>query len=342
MMGHGDGLQVMRPTRPHLPHALHPPSHTLAPFRLQVRFRTYAHFDDLDLNLNRGYGLIEVAYNGSVVNSTFMGSKMRGGIDMDPKAIVVRYDDGGLTVTHDGELVIADQIPGWAPTTDWQFGGRADGRPQGQPLDRRRARVVGLPPRHRRRRVRCHFNGSDVSPLAAPSGYTYTADPAVFAFSPTTGPTDGNTTVVLKGSMLAGGSDYRCRFGAEGTTVAATYEPDEEELTCVSPRVDAGLLPGSDRGAAVVALEVSLNNRYYSSTGVPWRFYLPPDVDDARGPDRCARRPAPAPLPSSLPHPSLPAAATRRRRASARSSPSSVPTSAAETTISRASSRRPR
>ena len=61
---------------------------------MQVRFRTYAHFDDPDLNLNRGYGLIEVAYNGSVVNSTFMGSKMRGGIDMDPKAIVVRYDDG--------------------------------------------------------------------------------------------------------------------------------------------------------------------------------------------------------------------------------------------------------
>ena len=59
-----------------------------------MRFRTYAHFDDPDLNLNRGYGLIEVAYNGSVVNSTFMGSKMRGGIDMDPKAIVVRYDDG--------------------------------------------------------------------------------------------------------------------------------------------------------------------------------------------------------------------------------------------------------
>ena len=186
-------------------------------------------------------------------------------------------------------------------------------------------------------------NGSDVSPLAPPAGYTYTADPAVFSFSPTTGPTDGNTTVVLKGSMLAGGSDYRCRFGAEGTTVAATYEPDEEELTVCPPRVDAGLLPGSDRGAAVVALEVSLNNRYYSSTGA---MALLPTARRGRRPRaRPVRPPPPAPAPSiSSPRltPSLPRRSYASPAGVGAQLSSSVPTSAAETTTSRASSRRPR
>ena len=49
-------------------------------------------------------------------------------------------------------------------------------------------------------------------------------------------------------------------FGTSGTTGAATYEPDEEELTWGSPRGDAGLLPGSDRGAAVVALAQALGH----------------------------------------------------------------------------------
>ena len=209
-----------------------------------MRFRTYAHFDDPDLNLNRGYGLIEVAYNGSVVNSTFMGSKMRGGIDMDPKAIVVRYDDGGLTVTHDGELVIADQIPGWAPTTDWQFGwgARTGDRKDNHWIDDVRVSSGFLLDTGAVAFGVTLNNGSDVSPLAPPAGYTYTADPAVFSFSPTTGPTDGNTTVVLKGSMLAGGSDYAAASAPRGRR-SRDVRTRREELTCVSPRVDAGLLP---------------------------------------------------------------------------------------------------
>ena len=351
-MGHGDGLQVTAPAHargprltPSTPTTLH-----LTPLRpsvsLQVRFRTYAHFDDPDLNLNRGYGLIEVAYNGSVVNSTFMGSKMRGGIDMDPKAIVVRYDDGGLTVTHDGELVIADQIPRVGSDDGLAvWVGRADGRPQGQPLDRRCARVVGLPPRHRRRRTVVTLNnGSDVSSLAPPAGYTYTADPAVFSFSPTTGPTDGNTTVVLKGSMLAGGSDSSLplrRRGDDGRCDVRTRRGGAHVCLTASTPGCSPAPTAAPRWWRSRCRSTTVTTRAPACRGAS--TYRPTSTTPAR-PDRCARRPAPPPpppLPLVSPH-APPAAATRLRRASARSSPSSVPTSAAETTTSRASSRRPR
>ena len=243
------------------------------------------------------------------------------------------------TVTHDGELV-TDQIPGWAPTTTGSLGGARGRATARTTTGSTTCACRRLPPRHRRRRVRCHAQQWLRCLFAGAARRLHVHGDRRVLLLADEGPTDGNTTVVLKGSMLAGGSDYRCRFGAEGTTVAATYEPDEEELTCLAA-CRRRAAPGSDRGAAVVALEVSLNNRYYSSTGVPWRFYLLFDVDDARGPDRCARRPDPPPPYPPRVSPVAPPPQLRRRRRR-RAASSSVPTSAAETTISRASSRRPR
>lgn len=117
----------------------------------------------------------------------------------------------------------------------------------------------------------------------------YTSKPAVFSFSPTTGPEAGNTTVAISASHLAGGADYRCHFGVlafgdDGSSptpservTRASYE--QRKLLCASP---------STGRTQLVPLEVSLNNRLdsTSTSAVPFRFYHQPHLDDASGPQK--------------------------------------------------------
>jgi hypothetical protein len=135
--------------------------------------------------------------------------------------------------------------------------------------------------------------GADVSRLGyGPYGavsrrsderFTYTSDPSVFSFSPTTGPEQGNTTVTVVGSHFAGGADHRCLFGGVGTTLNAyaTYDAESRELRCASPAAAA---------AHMTPLEVSLNNRAGSTShsAVQYNYYAHPHVSDARGPSKHA------------------------------------------------------
>lgn len=84
---------------------------------LIVRFRTHGFFGDF----NDGHGIIEAFYNGSTLNQTFMGDRMRSPHG-DPTAVSVIKDSAGLSVYFDGELVLAAHVLGWAPAVDWSFG----------------------------------------------------------------------------------------------------------------------------------------------------------------------------------------------------------------------------
>ena len=86
----------------------------------------------------------------------------------------------------------------------------------------------------------------------------------VSSFSPESGPLAGGTHVIVQASALAGGVDYRCRFGLPNRTVGATYDDVSETLRCVAPAY-----------AAISALEITLNGQQYSSSGRLFSQYEP-------------------------------------------------------------------
>ena len=221
---------------------------------LMVRFRTRGFIGEF----NEGHGLIDAVYNGTVLNQTFMGDKMR---DFDSTATPVRVvkDAAGLAVFFDDVHVLSATVPAWAPRAGWAFGfgGRTGERKDQHYIDDLRVQsgflldlgsvefgvslnggadisLLGLAPAVRR--------DADVDPaglIGQPRGrpqlrYTYTSDPSVFSFSPTTGPEQGNTTVRLVGSHFGGGSDQRCLFGGWPTRLNsyAYYDGETKLLTC--------------------------------------------------------------------------------------------------------------
>lgn len=90
------------------------------------------------------------------------------------------------------------------------------------------------------------------------------APPVVSGFSPVTGPLAGGTLVTLTAFALAGGVDYRCRFGHPSHTVTATYDNVSEALLCVAPA-----------SAAIGALEVTLNGQQYTSSALLFSQHPP-------------------------------------------------------------------
>ena len=65
---------------------------------------------------------------------------------------------------------------------------------------------------------------------------------------------------------MSGGSIFRCRFGS--AEVDATYDPEHEELRCVSTPSLSGSL-GTN-----VSVEVSLNGQQFTASGVLFEYYL--------------------------------------------------------------------
>ena len=246
---------------------------------LVVRFRTRGFFGEF----NDGHGLIEALYNGSALNQTFMGDRLRS-TSRDPARVSVVKDSAGLSVYFDGELVLAATVPGWAPAVGWAFGfgARTGERKDDHWIDDVRVQSGYLLDQGSVAFGISLNGGHDATLLDAPAKYTFTTKPAVFALSPTTGPERGNTTVTVTGSHFAGGADYRCHFGgASEMTSHASYEADSRTLVCASP-------PAAR--AQLVSLEVSLNNRpgSASTSAVPFRFFAHPNVADARGPAKLA------------------------------------------------------
>ena len=284
---------------------------------LVVRFRTYAYFGE---DWNVGHGLLQIVYNDTLLNETHMENKLReptryglglnaaptetGSGYLEPARVRVIKDATTVSVIYGNETVLVAVVDEWRPEVYWQFGfgARTGDRKDDHWIDDLRLQSGYLLDTGDVAFGVSLNGGSDVSVLPE-TQYTYTAYPAVLSLSPTTGPTRGNTTVRLVGSMLRGGADYRCLFGStaeHGADAAASADqldpgvPTAHDATAVVPATldSEGLLvcASPPHLAGVVTLEASLNNRHDSSSSsrLPFRFYLPPTIDDARGPSRYA------------------------------------------------------
>ena len=102
-------------------------------------------------------------------------------------------------------------------------------------------------------------NGQQFSPSHAT--FTYLRPPVLSAVSPSSGPTRGDTRVVISGHNLIRGDDYRCRFStfsgsepvANGTVQATLTTPSQ--LTCTSPPLPS---------VSLANLRISLNGQQFS------------------------------------------------------------------------------
>ena len=122
------------------------------------------------------------------------------------------------------------------------------------------------------------LNGQLFTP-AAQLSYLLQLPHNVTRFHPFSGPSDGGTTVALAGRALAGGADYRCRFGYH-RVVPASYDAYSDTLSCVAPPHDAqraALYAAVDAAPPPLAtpLEVTLNGQQYTSDELPFTQYAP-------------------------------------------------------------------
>lgn len=114
------------------------------------------------------------------------------------------------------------------------------------------------------------LNAQDYSTNAA--GFTYYAPPHVIRLSPSSGPLHGGTRVLIIGSHLTGGSDYRCAFGASTLPVyAQPMNLSTSTLYCVAPV--------HHYSAVLVDVEVTLNGQQYTGDRAPFSVHAPVAVD---------------------------------------------------------------
>ena len=99
-------------------------------------------------------------------------------------------------------------------------------------------------------------NAQDYSALG--EHFTFFAPPALSAILPRVGERAGGTRVIVRGSNLRSGSDYKCRFGEQ--TVAATYSGSDngEEVRCAA----TGRFAESE--GEIVPFHLSLNGQQWS------------------------------------------------------------------------------
>ena len=171
------------------------------------------------------------------------------------------------------------RIAGWAPEPGWSFG---IGARSGMETDIHRVRALSI----------------EVGALVGPSAallsvslnsqqfvsvgdFIYYASPNVTLLSPTTGPVYGaGPAVMLAGAgwrthgSLAGGSHYRCRFGA-GSYVSGTASAHADEVYCVAPAGGA---------AASLPVALSLNAQQYHAAPSNFSRLTDADVSDAASP----------------------------------------------------------
>ena len=116
------------------------------------------------------------------------------------------------------------------------------------------------------------LNGRQFVEPALP--FTYFGTPVISSFSPSCGPTHGDTLVSVTGYHFRYGSAYRCRFddlAVEASFYGSVADP-HGTLRCVSPH---GLQPG------IRSLEVSLNAQdFTANTTMLFAAYTPPTVTE--------------------------------------------------------------
>lgn len=112
---------------------------------LVVRFRTHAYFtdksgcsDETCEQWNQGYGLLQLVYNGTLLNETHMQDKLREptryGLGLratpdqtatgplEPARVRVVKDETSVTVYYGGVAQLVATLPEWAPQVYWAFG----------------------------------------------------------------------------------------------------------------------------------------------------------------------------------------------------------------------------
>jgi hypothetical protein len=112
---------------------------------LAVRFRTHAYFtdksgceDETCEQWNQGYGLLQLVYNGTLLNETHMQDKLReptryglglrhvpdqtAAGPLEPARVRVVKDETSVTVYYGGVAHLVAALPDWAPQVYWAFG----------------------------------------------------------------------------------------------------------------------------------------------------------------------------------------------------------------------------
>ena len=118
--------------------------------------------------------------------------------------------------------------------------------------------------------VRLSLNGQQFSTQSLlDAAFGYHPASIIGGFSPSSGPVEGDTLVVVHGVHLSNGSDYRCRFGT--LIVAATHS--QGRVTCVAPYVNA---------AVSMHLEVSQNGQQFTQSAQEYSFHGPSAVSMLR------------------------------------------------------------
>ena len=99
--------------------------------------------------------------------------------------------------------------------------------------------------------------------------FRYYAHPILDVVNPAAGPTDGATLVRVYGAHLHGGLRglWRCRFGAAGVDVGASFDAASGALLCFTPAVAA---PGPHQ------VQVALNVDHFSGDAPTFAYYAPP------------------------------------------------------------------
>ena len=98
--------------------------------------------------------------------------------------------------------------------------------------------------------------------------FTFYAPPRVISLSPSSGPLEGGTLVLLSGANLTAGSDYRCAFGTSTLPVRTEpYNGSDATLYCLT-RVHT-------HAPLLIPVEISLNAQQYTKDGILFSVHAP-------------------------------------------------------------------
>ena len=117
--------------------------------------------------------------------------------------------------------------------------------------------------------VSLSLNGQQYT--AATAAYAFYAAPTVSSAVPSNGPAAGGTVIVVSGSNLAGGDDYRCDIGGN-ELIPARYDPSNGTVVC-SPT------PATLSLSASAPFTIRLNAQERVSSSSTFRIFAPPQID---------------------------------------------------------------
>ena len=207
--------------------------------------------------------------------------------------VVISYGRGasgggapGLTLLFNGTARLRGlPVAAWAPRPSWRFGfgarsGGGASRQAVRHLSLRTGALTGEEPRVAAP-LTLTFNAQQYASTAP--AFEYYGAPTVSSITPTSGPRDGGTQLLVAGRHLVGGSAYRCAIAPGWLPQPASPQPDDAQV--FEPQQAASLAmplvhcttPPADAATEMVTPQLSLNRLdYTNNTGVRFRYYDPP------------------------------------------------------------------